>query len=277
MAKKLKDNEVGTGALDVCNNQKFKGYPNPCITVITACLNSAATIEKSIKSVLSQTYKNIEYIIVDGGSNDGTLEIIRKYDEYLDCVISEKDNGVYDAMNKGINLAKGSILYFLNADDELYDETVFDIVINTFRRFPYVDVIYGNAKLIYPDGEEADAIYPKNLAWGHFRNRTLCHQSMFTKRSAFKKVGLYELEYTIAADYAWILKSIWVHGINYQHVDMFISKFYMGGKHADPINSMLLKEERQNAMKKYIPNIKAENTKIRLKTILSKLKRTLMK
>ncbi len=229
-------------------------YFSPKITIITVCLNSALTIERSIKSVLSQTYKNIEYIFVDGGSVDGTLDVIKKYDEHVTHIISEKDNGIYDAMNKGLRLAKGTIVYFLNTDDLLYDESVFETVVKTFQRFPLADVVYGNAKLVYENGEKADAVYPKNLDWNHFRDRSLCHQSVFTKRSAFEKVGLFDSRYKLAGDYAWILKSIWVHDLNYQHVPKHLSLFYMGGKHSNPANVILLENERQIAINEYIAN-----------------------
>ncbi len=230
----------------------LREYLSPQITIITVCLNSALTIERSIKSVLSQTYKKIEYIFVDGGSNDGTLDVIKKYNKYVTHIISEKDNGIYDAMNKGLRLAKGTIVYFLNTDDLLYDESVFETVVKTFQRFPLADVVYGNAKLVYENGENADAVYPNNLDWNHFRDRSLCHQSVFTKRSAFEKVGLFESQYKLAGDYAWILKSIWVHDLNYQHVPKPLSLFSMSGKHSRPANVVLLENERQTAINEYI-------------------------
>jgi len=234
------------------DDKTFHEYLNPKITVITVCLNSATTIERSIKSVLSQTYKNIEHIFVDGGSVDGTLDVIRKYDKHVTHIISEKDNGIYDAMNKGLRLAKGMIVYFLNTDDLLYDESVFETVVKIFQRFPLADVVYGNAKLVYENGENADAVYPNNLDWNHFRDRSLCHQSVFTKRSAFEKVGLFDSRYKLAGDYAWILKSIWVHDLNYQHVPKNLSLFSMGGKHSSPANAVLLENERQTAINEYI-------------------------
>ncbi len=233
-------------------DERLCEYFSPKITIITVCLNSVLTIERSIKSVLSQTYKNIEYIFVDGGSEDGTLDAIKKYDKHVTHIISEKDNGIYDAMNKGLRLAKGTIVYFLNTDDLLYDESVFETVVKTFQRFPLADVVYGNAKLVYEDGENADAVYPNNLDWNHFRDRSLCHQSVFTKRSAFEKVGLFESQYKLAGDYAWILKSIWVHDLNYQHVPKPLSLFSMSGKHSSPANALLLENERQTAINEYI-------------------------
>ena len=104
-------------------------YQNPLISIITVCYNAEGTIEQTIRSVLNQTYKNIEYIIIDGFSTDNTLNIIERYKDSIAMVVSERDQGIYDAMNKGLSLAKGCFIGFLNADD-WYDENALEIVVN---------------------------------------------------------------------------------------------------------------------------------------------------
>lgn len=237
----------------IMNNDNIAGGESePRISVVTVCLNAQQRLEAAIRSLLGQNYRNYEHIVIDGGSTDDTLEILERYRDGITTLISEPDGGIYDAMNKGIQLASGHILYFLNADDALYDDNVFVDVIAAFGRFPQADVLYGDAQLLYPDGRRKLATYPKVLTWRHFRDRTLCHQSVFTKRSAFARVGLFETSYRLAADFAWILKSIWEHDLNYQYQPQTFCTFYMGGGHSAADMQFRLKRERETAIKQYV-------------------------
>ena len=125
------------------------------VSMITVCFNSKDIIEEAIKSVLSQSYKNIEYIIVDGGSTDGTVDAIKKYDKYISKWISEPDNGIYDAMNKGLKLATGNIIGFLNADDFYADNGAIESVVNTIKEKD-VDCLWGD--LVYVNRENTNKI-----------------------------------------------------------------------------------------------------------------------
>ena len=166
------------------------------ISIITVCLNCAAQLEQTINSVLNQNYNNIEYIIVDGVSTDGTLEIAKKYESKHKNikVYSSKDKGIYDAMNKGISYASGDYVFFLNAGDTFYSKTVIkDIVKNTS---PDDEVIYGNVNY----GDKITE-YPTrlNLFYLVYLERMVCHQGLFVKRNILKD-NLFDLDYRICAD-----------------------------------------------------------------------------
>lgn len=165
----------------------------PLITIITVCYNAAALIEQTIISVLNQTYPNIEYILIDGNSKDNTLEIIKKYENKISHWISEPDKGIYDAMNKGIKLAKGEWINFMNCGDTFYSNTIVnEIFYNTY--LPY-DVIYGNTNYIYSKGniiKKAGKITSKEYM-------PFTHQSSFVKTSLLKSFG-FDCQYKICAD-----------------------------------------------------------------------------
>lgn len=134
---------------------------SPIITVITVCYNSATKIEETIQSIINQSYSNIEYIIIDGGSSDGTVEIIKKYSSKISYWISEKDNGIYDAMNKGIQKATGEWINFMNCGDYFYDS---DVLKNIFsNNYDNVDVIYGNSISYGKDGSHYNIISGENI------------------------------------------------------------------------------------------------------------------
>jgi len=168
------------------------------ITVITVCYNAAQTIEQTILSVIHQTYSQIEYIIVDGASTDGTLDIIQKYQQYIACLISEPDSGVYDAMNKGIRYASGDFILFLGADDILYNNTVFQ---NLAAKMIDMNVVYYGNVIQLPS---------QKRYWGKFNKYkfgmgNICHQSIFYPRQVFNH-DLFDTKYTVYADYVFNLR-----------------------------------------------------------------------
>ncbi len=173
------------------------------ITVITVCLNSADTIEKTIQSVAVQECHELEYIIIDGGSTDGTLDILDKYDAYIDKRISEPDKGIFDAMNKGIGMAEGDIIAILNSDD-WYEEGALKMVITAFEQSDCDCVCCDNyvvgkdGKKIYYYGTDmsADDLYYRMIYF---------HSAVFCKRKYFRKCGNFDLSYKMAADYDWFL------------------------------------------------------------------------
>jgi glycosyltransferase involved in cell wall biosynthesis len=170
------------------------------ISIITVSYNSEATIEFAIKSVLSQTYKNIEYIIVDGGSKDSTPNIVRSFGNRIHVFVSEPDKGIYDAMNKGIRLATGDVIGILNSDDLYADNEVISDVMSGFSQNPSVDMLYGN--LVYVKKDDTDKIVRK---WdsrpyyaGFFEAGNVPpHTSLFLKRNVFDIVGVFNLQYKI--------------------------------------------------------------------------------
>ena len=186
--------------LRVCSAFYKNSIPGrPLISIITVCLNSEKYLEKTIKSVINQTYDNIDYIIIDGGSTDTTLEIIQKYKNKIDCWISEDDKGIYDGMNKGIDLAKGEWVIFINAGDKFYKN---NIVEKIFLGKNYdVDFIYGDCKIVYNPKfsriQQAGEI--KNL----WKGMVFSHQSLFTRCEVFKKYK-FNISNKIGADFEFI-------------------------------------------------------------------------
>lgn len=177
------------------------------ISIITVCRNSADTIEDAILSVLNQKNIDLEYIIIDGGSTDGTMDIINKYKDKIVRIISEKDNGVYDAMNKGIALATGDVVGIINSDDFYRNDNILEEVAGSFREG--ADAVYGD--LLYVSRSAKDKIVrnwkageydPKNLKRGWIPP----HPTFFVKKEAYQKYGVYNADFKIAGDYELMLR-----------------------------------------------------------------------
>lgn len=173
----------------------------PLVSIITVVYNGVAHLEKTILSVLNQTYPNIEYIIIDGGSTDGTLDIIRRYDDRLDYWVSEPDKGIYDAMNKGIALATGEVIGLLNAGD-WYLEDVIQELVSQIQAEPAI--YYGDALIFYPDLNE-QRLAKANLN-GLRYHMSICHQATFVSREIYRQFGYYNTTYKLAADYDFLSK-----------------------------------------------------------------------
>lgn len=201
------------------------------ISIITITYNSAATIEQTIQSVIGQTYKNIEYIIVDGLSKDNTLEIISRYKDKVSKVISEKDDGLYDALNKGIANATGDVIGILHSDDFYTTNNVLQQVADTFTR-KKCDAVYAN--LYYVDKDNTDKIKRKwhsgNYTEGAFLNGWMPpHPTFFVKREIYNTHGNYYTGFKSAADYEMMLRLIHKHKIKVAYLDEYIVKMRMGG------------------------------------------------
>lgn len=196
------------------------------ITIITVSYNSGQTIEKAILSVINQDYKDIEYIIVDGGSTDGTVDIIKKYENYIYKWISEPDQGIYDAMNKGIAMATGDVIAFLNSDDWYMEDTL-----------AYVSKRFQDKKIMILAGE--GYVWQGEIRGGVSQNTlnndsdirfkmTCFHPSTFARKEVFEKIGGFDTNYKIAADYAWMLKA-YDSGIVPARISKCLSNFEVGG------------------------------------------------
>lgn len=202
------------------------------ISIITVVYNNKKTILDAILSVHTQTYKNIEHIIVDGGSNDGTLEILKQNRNLFDILISEKDNGLYDAMNKGIKIAKGHIIGILNSDDLYNNSNIINEVMNNFIVDPSLDVIYGD--IIYV---KYDNINVKVRDWkssvfdnNYFeKGKVPPHPSLFIKKSVYDNVGLFNLVFKIAADYEFMLRLFKMNTYKIKYLPLLIVKMRTGG------------------------------------------------
>lgn len=171
------------------------------ITVITVVFNGGQLLEKTIQSVLSLQYNNIEYIIIDGGSSDSTLEIIDRYKDKIDNWISEPDNGIYDAMNKGIRMATGHWINFMNAGDSFCTP----FVLNDFReeKFPAADIVFGDAIIEFEDYKRKFNNYPLTSMW---KNSPFCHQACFSKATLLKEY-MFDTSYNIGADHEFFFRA----------------------------------------------------------------------
>lgn len=204
-------------------------------SIITVVYNNKGTIQDAINSVLSQNYENLEYIIVDGDSTDGTVKVvgeaIRINSNKNIKFISENDNGIYDAMNKGIDLATGDIVGILNSDDLYYDKHCLSIVMNEFQKRS-TDSVFADLVYVQPNNPDKVVRYysssnfsPQKFAYGWMP----AHPTFFVKRKCYEKYGKYKTNYTIAADYELLTRLFVTHNISYNYIPKVLVKMRVGG------------------------------------------------
>jgi len=231
---------------------------SPKISIITVCYNSEAYIESAINSVFNQTYKNIEYIIIDGKSTDSTLKIISKYDNKIAIVISEDDNGLYDAMNKGIALATGDIIGLINSDDIFHNNLVLENIALEFSAST-IDAIYGD--ILYVSAQDTNKIirYWKSRPFkkGAFQNGWHPpHPTLYLKRSVYKRFGVFNLSYKIASDFELMLRFFEKHSIKSLYLPQIFVRMRVGGTSNKNIKNILIgnlecfRAFRENSIKK---------------------------
>lgn len=182
-------------------------HVHPKFSIITVTYNAGAVLEDTIQSVITQTYRNVEYIIVDGGSKDHTLDIINRYREHIHTLVSEPDKGLYDAMNKGIRLATGDYLCFLNAGDELHEDDTLQLMVHSITGTELPDVLYGETAIVDEEGHflrMRRLSATENLNWKSFKDGMLvCHQAFFPRRELAEP---YDLRYRFSADFDWCIR-----------------------------------------------------------------------
>lgn len=210
------------------------------ISIITVVFNDKLGLEKTICSVLSQSYKNIQHIIIDGGSGDGTLDIIKKYEDKIDYWVSERDSGIYDAMNKGIDLASGEWINFMNAGDIFFNQEVLNNLFNT-KKFNNIELIFGNAMI-----NQKKMLIPFNNINFYNNNKIksfFCHQAIFFNQKKLNKENIkYDLTYKIKADRALITKLLYETGATYFINDMLICHYDNNGIS----NNKIIEKEFEN-------------------------------
>jgi len=210
------------------------------ISIITATYNSAATIGTCIASVNEQTYSDIEHIIIDGASNDNTLEIIKSMPNRVSKIVSEPDRGIYDAMNKGIKLATGDIIGILNSDDQFYDNHVIKKIVLAFKD-RNIDAVYGNLIYSYPSGKVARICKSKSFRPGLFsQSWTPPHPTFYCRKVLYEKFGLYKTDYIIAADVELMLRFIEVNKIKTRYLNEFLVNMRKGGVSNQGIQSTII-------------------------------------
>jgi len=206
------------------------------VSIITVCYNRKATIAQSIQSVLNQDYPNIEYIVIDGNSSDGTQSIIESYSDKITYYISEPDKGMYDAINKGLQSATGDIIGLMHSDDIFYDSTVISKIVNVFNNTPEADAVYGDG--IYVTNDDKEKIV-RNRIGGQFDFSKLksgwlpLHPTVYIKRTIIEKYGNYNLDFKIASDTEFLLRYLFKHKINIVYLKEYFVKMRMGGLSTD--------------------------------------------
>ena len=236
------------------------------ISIITVCYNSAKTIEKTFQSVKTQTYKNIEYIVVDGMSSDATLDIIENNKEIISKHISEPDKGLYDAMNKGIQLATGELIGILNSDDIFTDNNVLENVVK-FHSENNVEASVGNIIQFNEEGKTVRKYSAKN--WNPEKLKIGFmppHPSIFFKRELFKRLGLYDLTFKSGADYELIIRYFLENKITYKYSDITTTSMAMGGISSSGMESYkMITKEICKALK--MNNISFSPLKVKLRAV----------
>lgn len=214
------------------------------ISIITATYNSASTVRYTFDSILSQTYHDIDYIVVDGGSQDGTVDIIKEYEKRFDGRmrwISEKDNGIYDAMNKGIRMAKGGLIGILNSDDFFTSDDVLYTVAENLTED--LDAVYGDIHFVQPDNLNKCVRYysSRNFRpWAVRFGYMPAHPSFYIRRCIYERYGLYSLEYKIAADFDMIVRLFCKYKIRAKYIEKDFVTMRTGGISTSKISHRIL-------------------------------------
>jgi glycosyltransferase involved in cell wall biosynthesis len=200
--------------------------PDILFSIIIPTYNSGATISACIESILRQSYSNWEVLIIDAVSKDETIAIAQTYANKNSSIrfISEKDEGIYDAMNKGISLSKGSWLYFLGCDDRLYNETVLEDVFNKIYEIGDVEVVYGNVF-----SERFNGLYDGEFNSSKILKKNISHQAIFLKKSVFDKTGKFDLKYKAQSDWDHNLKWLLAKNIRSKFIDVIVAYYADGG------------------------------------------------
>lgn len=220
------------------------------ISIITINYNNLSGLRKTMKSVLEQTHRNIEYIVIDGGSTDGSKDYIKEYGDSLEYWVSEPDNGIYHAMNKGIDRATGNYLLFLNSGDYLADK---EVVADFVALKPERKIVYGHAYFEGPEGRRLKKM-PSELSIGVILTHTLNHQSIFHHSDLFKSKR-FSYDYKIISDWVFYNNALIDSGFDYLFLDRVISVFDTNGISTGSKNLELRVEER----KRYIKNEQQKN------------------
>lgn len=234
------------------------------LSIVTVSYNSSATIQDTIESLLAQSYTNIEYIIIDGLSKDITVDIIKEYEPKFNGRlrwVSEKDKGLYDAMNKGIRMATGDVVGIINSDDFYHKTDVISKIADAFKQ-PDVEAVFADVRFVNPDNLDKTVRYysSKNFSPNRFRFGFMpAHPTFFTYKKFFDEFGYYKTDYKIAADYELLIRFLHTNKLNYKYLPLDVMKMRTGGASTASIKSnILLNKEivracRENGIKTWFP------------------------
>lgn len=204
------------------------GSVSPRFTIITVSYNAENNIGKTLASIKAQTYKNYEVILVDGNSSDNTLKKAADIGMHNLNVISEEDSGIYDAMNKGVKLAAGEYIYFLNVEDYFYDDSTLEKVNNKLNELSWPELFYGDV-VSYVGDKFSYLNQSPNITKDYFLKQTICHQAIFAKKQLFDKYGFFKEKYKICADLAWLAGLYIQHGVKFSYDNIPICYYSLSG------------------------------------------------
>lgn len=214
------------------------------LSIVTICRNEEKRIEYTIQSVINQSFKDYQYIVIDGASTDQTTEIIKKYQGEIDIFISEPDKGIYNAMNKAIDYCTGEYIFFLNGGDIIFEQSTLEKILSHKLK---ADLIYGNIGIKEQNGKRWILEMPPKLTKPYLLKKTIPHQATFTRKMLFDKIGKYDESFRIAADYKLSLKAICLYNCSVQYIPEVFSLF-------DRCGVGFMKPELRKKEKKKIQN-----------------------
>lgn len=221
------------------------------ISIVTVTFNRGHVIRDAIEGVLRQENKDYEYIIVDGGSKDNTIDLLKEYEPKFEGRmrwVSEPDKGMYDAINKGFKMAKGEVVGIINSDDFFHRDDTIDIIAKAFEDGT-TEAIYGDSRLLFDDGHEKISSCAGFRIWMYRIGMMPGHQSFYAKKELFEKYGYYKLGYRIAADFELMTRFMYVNRVKAKYVPAAYFTFRMGGVSTQMSNKLLLNKETIRALK----------------------------
>lgn len=226
-------------------------------SIITVNFNDKDGLEKTISSVIEQDFDNFEFIVIDGGSNDGSKALLEEYTTKINFWVSEPDNGIYHAMNKGIRKAEGEYLLFLNAGDRLHKLDTLSKAVSLIDK--HIDIYYGDIIYEETNGSKKTVQFPEQLDFSYFYNFNISHQASFIKRTLFNKVGLYNESYKIVSDWEFFIVAIFLYNATYQHLSLIIADYDGSGISSNTENHPEMYKERAHTITKFFSNFKNDH------------------
>ena len=220
------------------------------LSIITINRNNANGLDKTIQSVINQSYEDFEYIVIDGNSTDHSIDIIKKYNSNINYWVSETDKGIYNAMNKGIAKANGNYVLFLNSGDYLVNN---DVLKSVFEKQQTADIIYGNMQIDWGNGKITSGKMPDKITFKQMYIDTLWHPVSFIKKTLFDKYGLYNETYKVVADYDFFFKVIIINNVTTYHINVDIAMYNLNGLSSLLENKALEQAERRKVIESYLP------------------------
>lgn len=218
------------------------------VSVVTVCLNAVETIDETVASVLSQTYPRIEYVVVDGGSTDGTVACLRSHGSDITRLISEPDSGLYNAMNTALRVVTGDVLFFLNSGDLLASPSVIEMVAGIFAADPIAGLVYGDHQAWFSPSRILRMHQAKVLTRWELWLKAVCHQTIFGRRELFERLGGFDERLRICADWDWMIRAVLIDGYKAVHLEEPVCYFRMGGICGNRIS---LQRERAELHRRY--------------------------